>query len=924
MTELDYDRTSRHILAATLISSTIPAGATILDVGGGESLLDRYLEGYSVLPVDISSGGGVRVVASGAAIPFRDDSFPAVVGLDLLEHVPAELRASVIAEMSRVAQQLLLLAGPFAGQAVEAAERQLRGVALALWDQNHSWLQEHLEMGLPDLYETEAQLRAHDWNVAVSGSNPVPLWVELQETNFYAARFGATDEFREMHRRLTDEFLDAGDGEAPSYRHFLAATPSRVAPPSIDARTSTDGAKYLAMIHKQRARLLVDAEEELLGDWHAGSRRGQDRLRAAREEIAVAESGWREAVESERAAREAVAVAESGWREAVESEGAAQQALHNVREDLKSWDRTLTGLEDRLVGDVQSWLIEVSGPPVIADPSLPDFAADYSSYVAAESARSARPRSPVTDSVRFSILMPVFNPPARFLESSIRSVRNQSYENWELVIADVSDAPHVAPICERFTALDSRIKVTSGENLGIAGNTNRAASAATGDWFMLLDHDDELAPRALEGFAEAIAANPDSAFGYTDEDKIDEVGHRSDPFFKPDWSPDLLHTINYITHLSGTRRDLWERIGGLRTEYDFAQDYDLALRATAENGGGFHVPEVMYHWRTHATSTASDVRLKPRAHRASRRALQDFADHYSPGSWVEFGTGPTTHHFRYSLRPEKVSIIVPFRDQPHLTDRCLSSVARTLGDLDVELLLVDNGSVEARTHDSIAGWLQTYPWVRLVTYDEPFNFQKLNNYAVTKASGDLLLFLNNDTEALHRGWIEAMAEHAQRAQVGAVGARLFYDDGRIQHAGVAVGIGGYADHPWAGLDPTAWTPTGPSYWTRNFLAVSAACLMIGQDRFEKVGGFDERFIVGGGDVALGLALREQGYWNVMTPYARLIHHESVTRGRAVPESDLRVSRQVYAPYLDHRDPFYNPNLSLEGTGCDIRLDEKVS
>src|SRR5206468_8199241 len=250
---------------------------------------------------------------------------------------------------------------------------------------------------------------------------------------------------------------------------------------------------------------------------------------------------------------------------------------------------------------------------------------------------------------------------------------------------------------------------------------------------------------------------------------------------------------------------------------------------------------------------------------AGRRALQDFADNHVPGAWVEPGPAPTSHRLRYPLAPaeHRLSIIVPFRDGAEVTDACLQSLARFPPALPFEVLLVDNGSVKPKTAEMVERWRRQWSWVDVLADDRPFNFQGLNNRAVARAEGDLVLFLNNDTELLHHGWAEAMAEHAARPEVGAVGARLFYPNGLVQHAGVAVGIGGFAEHPWARLHPAAFPDAGPSYWVRNFLSVTAACMMVERRKFEAVAGFDERFTVCGGDVDLGIRLHEAGYWNVM-------------------------------------------------------------
>ncbi len=602
----------------------------------------------------------------------------------------------------------------------------------------------------------------------------------------------------------------------------------------------------------------------------------------------------------------------TGWKTTAERVEALEQRFDAQYAGVAD-ERTVTALESLLAG-TDALRLSVSGPPVVGIPidSNATAAEDYRLW------RDSRvPPDPPADGPCFSVIVPVFNPEAEHLTACIRSVRAQTYGNWELILVDVSTVPHVRPICERFTALDSRVHIVRCDNSGIAENTDAGVRASTGDWIVFFDHDDTLESHALAALARHIEENSTTDFVYSDEDKIDPAGQYVAPFFKPDWSPDLLRTVNYICHLVGVRRTIYDDVGGLRTGYEGAQDYDFVLRATAASRSIGHVADVLYHWRQHAGSTASDVRVKPEAHSAGRRALESFARRHLPGAWVEPGADLTTHRVRYPLRYEKVSIVIPFRDEPELTDACLRSIAASQPVSPLEVLLVSNQSSDAMTFSYMEDWDQRYAWARVLNFDEPFNFQILNNWAARQAEGALLLFLNNDVEALHTGWLETLAEHAQRPDVGAVGARLFYPDGLVQHAGVSVGIGGLADHPWSGLHPEAWTPTGPSYWTRDFLAVTAACLMVDHEKFDQINGFDERFTVCGGDVDLCLRLFENHLWNVMTPFARLLHRESATRQKNPPEGDIQQSLRAYRKYLSDGDPFFNPNLSRSDRSCRV-------
>jgi GT2 family glycosyltransferase len=911
----DYDLTSRHVLVASLIQALLPAGGRILDIGGADGLTARTLPRHSVITLDVLSGG-VDVVASGAQLPFRAGSFAACVVLDVLEHVPALVRAELIEESARIAD-VLVFTGPLQSPEVEAAEAHQRHVFEAMFGRPHPWLQEHADCGLPSRVAVETQLGNLGFSTVAFGSNPLGLWSALLFNSHVALRLGLDTDTRPLRSGLLRDFLNTADGTAPSYRHIVVAARGRpdldeiafgIAPQSSPRLVSEAIAKTeitTGRVIDSGMRLLESARQELAAGWEDT----MEMVNRLRRENAAKIDEYDSALDAARA----------GWKNSVDRIGELEENLHAVDQALVDANRALVDanraqdrLEELLLLDPDIWRRPLSGPPVqaaTAEDVLRNPVEPYHRWIERHptSAEITEPGP------RFSLIVPVFNPIARFLEAVIRSVRNQTYPQWELILYDVSTEPHVDPICRRFAALDDRIRVVQGDNLGIAANTNTAAAAASGEWLALLDHDDLLAPEALSILAASITASPEADFVYSDEDKIDGIDHRSDPFFKPGWSPDLLRTVNYITHLAAIRRNLWERVEGMREGFDGAQDYELFLRATHEASRIEHVPEVLYHWRVHEGSTAGDVRQKPQAHRAGRKALESFLDSTEPGAWVEPGPGPTSHRVRYPVRRERVSIIMPFKDGAELTEKALTAIDRYRFELPFEVLLVSNRSEEPSTLESIEAWQARWTWVRTVEYDRPFNFQSLNNWAVGQTDGPLLLFLNNDAEPIHAGWLEALAEHAQRPAVGAVGGRLFYPDGRVQHAGVAVGIGGYADHPWKGLHPDAWTPAGPSYWTRNFLAVTAACLMIERAKFAKVGGFNERFVVGGGDVDLGLRLVEAGYWNVMTPWARLIHHESVTRGTSVPESDLIESRRVYGPYLAGGDPFYNRNLSLDGT-----------
>jgi GT2 family glycosyltransferase len=899
LASIDFDRTSRHRLLADVVEEFLPTGSTILDIGGSEGLTARFLPDHHIVALDLRDAPELTVRASATVLPFRDGGFDAVTGLDVLEHIPESLRPAVLDEAARVARELVVFAGPFEDPGVADVEEHVQRFFIELFDCRNEWLEEHAEFGRPDFEACAGLLRARGLTPSWFGSNPLRLWSRLQQANFVAARTGAHVVHSEGNRLLFEELLETADRVGPSYRRFLIATRSgrqtNRQPILGDETGIIDRWEQRLEIHLARVVRSGGAEVlryagELERGWKETVDQVKERDRRLAEEAA-------EATQSQRRAE----ILDKGWREAAHRADTAQ--------------RTLYAYEQALFRTTRDWLEASRGPAVTAAPRFagPD-PERYRAWVAARTVHPAPPAGP-----RFSILTPVFNPDSRFLEACIRSVRAQTYGEWQLVLANVSTAPHVLPICRRFSLLDDRLTVIAAENVGIAANTALAAEHASGDWLVFLDHDDELAPHALAAVAELIAADPDVDFIYSDEDKLDERGERVDPFFKPDWSPDLLSTVNYIGHLVVVRRSLYEAAGGLREGFDGAQDFDFLLRAAPLARRIAHIPDVLYHWRRHVNSTAVDVRVKPDAHGAGRRALQAFADEWSPGAWVDIGAGPTTHRLRYPLRAELTSIIIPFRDCPEVTDACVHSLGNWFNEVPYEVLLVSNQSEDDKTFAMMEAWERQFPWARCLEYNQPFNFQALNNWAVQRSEGSLLLFLNNDTEALHDKWIDGLAEQAQRPEIGAVGPRLLYQNGLVQHAGIVVGIGGFAEHPWAGHHPDAWTPAGPSCWVRNFLAVTAACLMIERTKFDRVAGFDERFTICGGDVDLGLRLVAAGYRNVMTPFVRLVHHESMTRDRIPPPGDVEESLRSYQSYLEAGDPFYNPNLNLSDTSCDVAV-----
>ena len=530
----------------------------------------------------------------------------------------------------------------------------------------------------------------------------------------------------------------------------------------------------------------------------------------------------------------------------------------------------------------------------------------------------ARARA-MPDPPRFSVIVPTYNTEATPLREMIGSVRAQVYPHWELCVADdASTEPHVRAILREAAAQEPRIRLALRERNGnISAASNSALALATGDFAALLDHDDVLPAHALLTMAEAIRANPRADVLYSDEDKLDAEGHRYDPYFKPDYSPELLQGQNFISHLGVYRMAALREIGGLREGFEGSQDYDLALRMTARTGGPVvHVPHILYHWRIWTGAGTFSTTQLSRATSAARRAIREQAA--SLGESVEVVDGVAAYHRVVRPEPETwpvVSAIVPTRDNVDVLRDCIDGLLEGTDYPALEVIVVDNASVEPQTRAYLAEIAER--GVRVLPFPGPFNYSAINNHAAAQARGSILLLLNSDISMSAPGWLREMVQLAVRPGIGAVGARLLYPDGTLQHAGVVLGLGGAAGHSHVGSQSGDPGYFGQLMMTREVSAVTAACMAVPRAAFEAVGGLDAANLpVAFNDVDFCLRLREAGLRIIWTPYAELLHHESKSRGSDfTPERIEKFHAEV--AYMTRRwgcellaDPFYNPNLSL--------------
>ena len=529
---------------------------------------------------------------------------------------------------------------------------------------------------------------------------------------------------------------------------------------------------------------------------------------------------------------------------------------------------------------------------------------------------------------KISLITPVYNTDRYALIQCIESVMRQAYDRWELCLVDGgSTQEHVKEILRGYADRDARVRfVGLPKNRGIAGNSNEALNMASGDYVGLLDHDDTLSPVALYEVVKRLNVEPDIDVIYSDEDKI-AAGNdtRYQPFFKPDWSPDLFLSYNYICHFAVIRRAIVERVGRFREGYDGAQDYDLFLRILQVTDRIAHIPKVLYHWRAAQGSVASNSMAKPGALSAAKRAIGEYLAARGIEADVVDGKFPTSYRIQYRLSGHPaVTIIIPTRGQVNRLKRCVSSIIDKTAYKAFDVLIVETRPREQATHDALSV-LNEHPRVRTMTYGKPFDLSAVNNWAARSVTTDYLLFLHDDTEVISPEWLSAMLEVAQREDVGAVGAKLYYPDDTVQHAGMVVGLHGVAASAHHGFPRSSNGYIGRLGVIQNVSAVTGACLMVRRTVFEAVGGFEETVVAQFSDVDLCLRIREKGYLIVFTPYAELYHHRAArgaTEGGgergARDHQDHGLLATRWKQILETGDPYYSPNLTLDKDDFSIR------
>ena len=546
-----------------------------------------------------------------------------------------------------------------------------------------------------------------------------------------------------------------------------------------------------------------------------------------------------------------------------------------------------------------------------------------------ESELERQREAPEYDEIAFSIVVPLHNTPVEFLKEMIESVKRQTYSRWQLCLADGSNPQNsdVEKCCKEYMKNDPRIFYKRLENnLGISGNTNAALNLATESYIALMDHDDLLHPSALFECAKNIAKNQADVV-YTDEMTFKKnPRHVISIHFKPDFSPDTLLAHNYICHFFVYSRKLQQRVGCFSKAHDGSQDYDMILKITEIAKNIVHIPKVLYFWRSHPGSVASNVEKKPYCMKSAKKAISDHLNRTGKKATVEDSFVLSTYKVNYKIIGNpKISILIPNKDNISYLKKCIDSILKKSNYSNFEIVIVENNSEKSETKNFYSILKNKDSRIKVVQYDGEFNYSKINNFGAKFTSGKYLLLLNNDTEVISPNWLEEMLMFAQRDDVGAVGAKLYYEDNTIQHAGVIVGIAGHAGHSHRFFPRSSNGYLHRASIVQNLSAVTGACLMTRRDVWEQMNGLDEKFEVAFNDVDFCLRLRKAGYLVIFTPYSELYHYESKSRGyENTPQKQQRFSkerdmfRKRWKNFIKTGDPYYNPNLSL--TSEDFRVE----
>lgn len=945
--KLPFDQYQRYKVLQEIASIIkVEAGVgrlRVLDVGGrtysemrqGEihPPVKEFLPEDEIDSIDMRDDRLTTDVEADGHLAIKENSYDLVYSQEALERVGASKIEGFLKTLLRASKDYVVIGCPCSSEQTDLAEKIVYEFSRLHLNGSHP--RELVENGLPKADAVELFLRRNGLSYCKFPSGYIGSWLVMNLVKVYIASSPEGAELNRMLNKFYNMNFYETDQREPSCRYVFVIDKTgkhEQTLKAIGAKFSEYRSRYPHESFEQ-----VESLRRKVQDLQQSSQETQDSLQKTQQKLQRAEEELEETEEELLTAQEALQETQT-----------QQQALSRTLSQIyhsRGW--RLLGIYYRLKFKIQTILffirkgvnaLRIEGPVGFVKKVIhyrkykqkqtQTVNQEYATWLSKNQTtqrdilRMRRQVRKLAYRPLISIIMPVYNTDRAWLEQAIQSVVDQIYPHWELCIADDgSTKSHVKEVLQRYAQQDARIKVTFlPKNTGISVASNHALSLASGEFVGLLDHDDKLSVDALYEVVKLLQSHPDADMIYSDEDKIALDGQRCDPFFKPDWSPDMFFCYMYTCHFGVYRKKVIDEIGGFRAGYEGSQDYDLVLRFVEKSSRILHIPKILYHWRKVPGSTADDNNAKGNIpHLAAKRAIEEALTRRGIEGVVQDGLAQGTYRVKRRIRGSPlVSIIIPTRDRVDLLKQCIASIDRTEYK-NLEVIIVDNNSTEPETKNYFSSLSHT-----VLPYTEVFNFSAINNYASKRAKGDYLIFMNNDIEIISGEWLSAMLEHAQRKEVGAVGAKLLYPDNRIQHAGIILGIGGVAGHSHK------YSQNGyHGYFSqidiiRNFSAVTAACLMVRKEVFEEVNGFDEDLRVAFNDVDLCLRIRQRGYLIVYTPYALLYHHESATRGFdpivRVKEfaQEIGYMKKKWGNLLEN-DPYYSPNLTLYREDFSLRI-----
>ncbi len=933
----------------------------ILDVGGyyknseGQDTfpLKTFLPEEEITVLDIMDCQLPHYIQGDAVhMPFNPNTFDVLVSQDVLEHISPEEREKFLDNLLQVTTEFIILGAPLRTDNTILAEKILSEFILKTLKGKHRELQEHIEKGLPRQKEIESFLMKKRVTYCDFPSGYLNNWLLLMMVKHYLLDIPDSQMLSTLIDRFYNRNFYESDQRPPAYRHMYVISKTAKNENIIQAVSE----KFKDYREKYKDLTLEKADfsnlQALLSLETLKDRNKIEELSSQVERL------QNHVLNLEKKTSDQKVHLQNYKREVEEK----QNLIKNLEKQIYDKEVHIRNVENNLDLILKSKVWRFADffrkifymrilrifPPLqkamltltregfssfwhkVKKRKLMRGKDPYDFWIEKNSLDAEKINSIKEDLDKFpykpkiSIVMPVYNVEKIWLERAIQSVFDQFYENWELcIVDDASKGKHIKELLSKYENNDKIKTKFLAENKGISEASNEALSLATGEFVGFLDHDDELSPDALYENVKLLNNHPEADLIYSDEDKISPEGRRIEPYFKPDWSPDLFLSYNYICHFAVYRKKLIDRLKGFRAGLEGSQDYDLLLRASEKTDKIFHIPKVLYHWRQIKGSTASVHKEKFTHIEHSMTALKEALRRRKIQGDVEKGINFDqfeSYRVRRTIKGSPlVSILIPMKDMVSFLQRNLKSIEEKTDYKNYEILVVDNNSQEKETHDYFE-IIRKRPNIKIIEYKDVFNFSKINNYAVTKAQGEHILFLNNDIEVASRGWLSAMLEHSAREEVGAVGAKLIFPNNTIQHAGTVLGLGGVAGHSHKHFPAESDGYFGALNTIRNYSAVTAACLMTRKKLFEQVGGFDEIHLsVAFNDVDLCLKIREKGYFIVYTPFAALYHYESTSRGYDLNPDEILYMKNRWGEILFH-DPYYNPNLTFDNEDFRIKIE----